>query len=171
MSETGALRFQQAYDEARSAITSSLNSVKETYEGIQRDLGNEIKTQDSYMKELTASLNKANVDIEGLNGVIRGLENELAASKELAATTQKTLEVRTIPTEETFLNFFTRIFTELCPSTPSNDIACPSVVYLFVEPRTPVWHFTFADGILFISSLHAGREGCRKGCRGRGFQG
>lgn len=95
MSETSALKFQQAYDEARASITSSLSSVKDTYEGIQRDLGNEIKALDTERKELTASLNDANNKIEGLNGVIRGLENSLNTSKELVATTQKTLEVRT----------------------------------------------------------------------------
>ena len=95
MSETSALKFQQAYDEARASITSSLSSVKDTYEGIQRDLGNEIKALDTERKELTASLNDANKKIEGLNGVIRGLENSLNTSKELVATTQKTLEVRT----------------------------------------------------------------------------
>jgi sugar-specific transcriptional regulator TrmB len=95
MSETSALRFQQAYDEARASITSSLSSVKETYEGIQRDLSNEIKASDLEKKELAASLNEANNKIEGLNGVVKGLENSLATSKDLAASTQKTLEVCT----------------------------------------------------------------------------
>lgn len=106
MSETSALKFQQAYDEARTSITSSLNSVKDTYEGIQRDLGNEIKASNLEKKELTASLNEANNKIEGLNGVITGLETSLSASKELAATTQKTLEVRTGVLLGIFVKFF-----------------------------------------------------------------
>ena len=95
MSETSGLRFQQAYDEARASITSSLNSVKDTYEGIQREFGDEMKGNDLKGKDLIASLHKATSEIEGLNGVVKTLEASLAASKDLAATAQKTLQVRT----------------------------------------------------------------------------
>lgn len=97
MSESTALRFQQAYDEARAAITGSLASVKDTYESIQRDHEGEIHRLDGEKKELAASLNEAQKKIEGLNSDVKNLETALAASKEHDASTQKTLEVLRTP--------------------------------------------------------------------------
>ena len=93
MSETSSLKFKTAYDEAKSTIAASLDAVKTTYDTINRDLSDEIKGEKD-KKELTASLTKANKEIDGLKSTVSGLEISLASSKELAAATQKSLEVR-----------------------------------------------------------------------------
>ena len=97
MSETSYLKFKTAYDEAKSTIAASLDAVKTTYDTINRDLSDEIKALENYKKELTASLAKANKEIDGLKATVSGLENSLASSKQLAAATQKSLEVRARP--------------------------------------------------------------------------
>lgn len=94
MSETSSLKFKTAYDEAKSTIAASLDAVKTTYDTINRDLSDEIKACEKDKKELTASLTKANKEIDGLKSTVSGLEISLASSKELAAATQKSLEVR-----------------------------------------------------------------------------
>ena len=94
MSETSSLKFKTAYDEAKSTIAASLDAVKTTYDTINRDLSDEIKAVEKDKKELTASLTKANKEIDGLKSTVSGLEISLASSKELAAATQKSLEVR-----------------------------------------------------------------------------
>ena len=89
MSETSSLKFKTAYDEAKSTIAASLDAVKTTYDTINRDLSDEIKACEKDKKELTASLTKANKEIDGLKSTVSGLEISLASSKELAAATQK----------------------------------------------------------------------------------
>jgi predicted nucleic acid-binding Zn-ribbon protein len=95
MSETSSLKFKTAYDEAKSTITASLDAVKTTYDTINRDLSDEVKAIEKDRKELTASLGKANKEIDALKATVSGLEISLASSKELAFATQKSLEVRT----------------------------------------------------------------------------
>ena len=50
--ETSALKFQQAYDDARAASIASLASVKDVYEGISRDLTSEFKALEGEKRDL-----------------------------------------------------------------------------------------------------------------------
>jgi len=95
MSETSSLKFKTAYDEAKSTIAASLDAVKTTYDTINRDLSDELKAVEKDKKELSNSLAKANKEIDGLKSTVAGLETSLQSSKELAAATATSLEVRT----------------------------------------------------------------------------
>jgi len=54
--ETSALKFQQAYDDARAASIASLASVKDVYEGISRDLTSEFKALEGEKRDLAGGL-------------------------------------------------------------------------------------------------------------------
>ena len=137
MSETSALKFKQAYDEAKSTIASSLDAVKVAYENINRDLADEIKTLDKEKKDLTASLNKAKKDIEGLNNTVNNLESSLAASKEQVISTQRSLEVRS----GAHLPHICSHATILSIRSPPDPIGAPPLPYSRADAGSRFFYF------------------------------